>query len=132
MLTGEVSRSLRVSFPADDDLQPMRTGSLYYLNVHDQDAVPNFEWIQADARLYPEGLQLVWRTAEGSQAMVTLDLEYCEEVASTYSPNNPMVGDDIGAAAARRQGELVENLYPFKLVSLAFLSPIGRRVLMNV
>lgn len=50
--------------------------------------------------------------------MVTLDLEYCEEVASTYSPNNPMAGDDIGTAAARRQGEMAENLYPFKLVSL--------------
>jgi len=50
--------------------------------------------------------------------LVTLDLENCEEVASTYSPNNPMAGDDIGAGAARRQGELAENLYPFKLVSL--------------
>jgi len=29
-----------------------------------------------------------------------------------------MAGDDIGAGAARRQGELAENLYPFKLVSL--------------
>lgn len=96
----------------------MRTGSLYYLNVHDENAAPNFQWVQVDARLYLEGLQLVWRTAEGSQALVTLDLENCEEVASTCSPNNPMAGDDIGAGAARRQGELAENLYPFKLVSL--------------
>lgn len=27
-----------------------------------------------------------------------------------------MAGGDIGAEAARRQGELAENLYPFKLV----------------
>ncbi|RXK40622.1 hypothetical protein M231_02077 [Tremella mesenterica] len=96
--------------------EPIRTGALYYLNVHDPDTAPDYRWIQADARLFPEGLQLTWRTPEGSQAMVTLDLEYCEEVASTYSPNNPQAGDDIGAMAARRQGELAENLYPFKLV----------------
>jgi len=29
-----------------------------------------------------------------------------------------MAGDDIGAAAARRQEGLADNLYPFKLVSL--------------
>jgi hypothetical protein len=28
-----------------------------------------------------------------------------------------MAGGDLGAAAARRQGDLAENLYPFKLVS---------------
>ena len=39
------------------------------------------------------------------------------EVASTFSPTNPMAGDDLGAAAARRQGELAQNLYPFKLAS---------------
>ena len=59
-------------------LQPLRTGSLYYLNVHDTDRAPDFEWIQTDARLFPEGLQLVWRTSEGQQAVVVLDLEYCE------------------------------------------------------
>jgi hypothetical protein len=32
-----------------------------------------------------------------------------------------MAGGDIGAAAARRQGDLAENLYPFKLVSSAGL-----------
>jgi hypothetical protein len=32
-----------------------------------------------------------------------------------------MAGGDIGAAAARRQGDLAENLYPFKLVSRAGL-----------
>lgn len=56
----------------------MRTGALYFLNVHAPEAAPDFRWVQADARLYPEGLQLVWRTADGSQAMVTLDLEFCE------------------------------------------------------
>ncbi|ORX41083.1 hypothetical protein BD324DRAFT_678476 [Kockovaella imperatae] len=96
--------------------QPLRTGSLWYLNVHDTNLAPNFVWVQTDARLFPEGLQLVWRTAEAQQAVVVLDLEYCEEVASTYSPNNPMAGDDIGAIAARRQGALAEHLYPFKLV----------------
>ena len=58
--------------------------------------------------------------------MVTLDLENCDEVASTYSPNNPMAGGDIGAAAARRQGEVAENLYPFKLVSLLSDPAVGR------
>jgi hypothetical protein len=41
---------------------------------------PDFEWVQTDARLYSEGLQLVWRTREGSQAMVTLDMDFCEGV----------------------------------------------------
>ncbi|KAL7422817.1 hypothetical protein Q5752_002113 [Cryptotrichosporon argae] len=95
--------------------EPIRTGTLYYLNVHDIARVPNFQWVRADARLFPEGLQLVWRTPTGAQAMVTLDLDYCEEVASTYSPSHPAAGDDIGARAARDQG-LADGLYPFKLV----------------
>ena len=53
--------------------------------------------------------------------MVTLDLDFCEEVSSTYSPKNPMAGQDIGAAAAKRQGPLADDLYPFKLVSLVWL-----------
>ena len=48
--------------------------------------------------------------------MVTLDLEYCEEVASTSSPNNPAARDDLGTMAAHRQANLADNLYPFKLV----------------
>ena len=60
------------------NLQPVRTGSLHYLNVHDYSLAPNFEWVQTDARLYNEGLQLVWRTSSGEQAVVVLDLEYCE------------------------------------------------------
>jgi hypothetical protein len=48
--------------------------------------------------------------------MVTLDLEYCEEVASTSSPNNPAARDDLGTMAAQRQANLADNLYPFKLV----------------
>jgi hypothetical protein len=74
--------------------------------------------------------------------MVTLDTEFCEgeshhgsqkvanqweEVASTYSPNNPMAGDDLGAAAARRQGQLADNLYPFKLVGQRF--PVGAELI---
>ncbi|WWD20657.1 hypothetical protein CI109_105133 [Kwoniella shandongensis] len=95
--------------------EPLRTGALYYLNVHDDETKPDYVWVRADGRLYPEGLDLTWISAKG-RATVTLDLEFCDEVASTYSPNNPMAGDDIGAAAARRQGELADNLYPFKLV----------------
>lgn len=37
-------------------------------------------------------------------------------MASTYSPNNPAARDDLGTIAAQRQGDLAENLYPFKLV----------------
>ncbi|WVF67946.1 hypothetical protein IAT40_002708 [Kwoniella sp. CBS 6097] len=94
---------------------PIRTGGLYYLNVHDEDRKPNYQWVRADGRLYPEGLELTWVSDKG-RATVTLDLEFCDEVASTYSPNNPMAGDDIGALAAKRQGELADTLYPFKLV----------------
>jgi hypothetical protein len=114
-LTGEVSldvtRKLRRA-----DIQPIRTGNLLYLNVHDESNAPFYEWIQTDARLYAEGLQLVWRTPSGAQAMVTLDLEYCEEVASTSSPNNPAARDDLGTMAAQRQANLADSLYPFKLV----------------
>jgi hypothetical protein len=39
-----------------------------------------------------------------------------------------MAGDDIGAAAARRQEGLADNLYPFKLVSS---SHIHRDLLMT-
>ncbi|OCF45693.1 hypothetical protein I317_00596 [Kwoniella heveanensis CBS 569] len=94
---------------------PIRTGGVYYLNVHDEDLKPNYQWVRADGRLYPEGLELTWVSDKG-RATVTLDLEFCDEVASTYSPNNPMAGDDIGALAAKRQGELADTLYPFKLV----------------
>jgi hypothetical protein len=86
------------------------------LNVHDEALAPFYEWVQTDARLYPDGLQLVWQTADGANAMVTLDLEYCDEVASTSSPNNPAARDDLGTMAALRQGNMAENLYPFKLV----------------
>ena len=40
-----------------------------------------------------------------------------EEVASTYTPNHHLLDDDVGAIAARRQGDLAGNLFPFKLVS---------------
>ncbi|WVQ95510.1 hypothetical protein IAU59_002607 [Kwoniella sp. CBS 9459] len=95
--------------------EPIRTGGLYYLNVHDEDAKPDYQWVRADGRLHSEGLELTWVSDKG-RATVTLDLEFCDEVASTYSPNNPMAGDDIGALAAKRQGELADTLYPFKLV----------------
>lgn len=38
------------------------------------------------------------------------------EVTSTYSPSNPMADLDIGALIARKQGNLADLLYPFKLV----------------
>ncbi|KAK4686714.1 hypothetical protein P7C73_g3410, partial [Tremellales sp. Uapishka_1] len=96
--------------------EPLRTGSLYYFHVHDTSAAPDYQWVQVDARLYPEALHLSCRARDGGRTSVTLDLEFCEEVASTYSPNNPAVGNDIGAVAARRQGEIAENLYPFQMV----------------
>ncbi|WVN89721.1 uncharacterized protein L203_104951 [Cryptococcus depauperatus CBS 7841] len=99
--------------------EAIKTGALYYLNVHEEELKPNYEWVQADGRLYADGLELTWISTRG-RATVTLDLEYCDEVASTYSPNNPMAGDDIGAAAAKRQGSMADSLYPFKLVSTQF------------
>lgn len=104
---------------------------MYYLNVHDEDMRPDYEWVKADGRLYNGGLELTWISPKG-RATVTLDLEFCDgklsyplhenahgpiEVASTYSPNHPMAGEDIGALAAKRQGALADSLYPFKLVS---------------
>ena len=63
-------------------LQPLRTGSLFYLNVHDFNRSPDFEWIQTDARLYSEGLQLSWRRGDGQLTFVILDLESCEGKSS--------------------------------------------------
>ncbi|TYJ54390.1 hypothetical protein B9479_004978 [Cryptococcus floricola] len=94
----------------------IRSGPLYYLNVHDEDK-DEFEWVRADGRMYNDGIELSWATSKRGTANVTLDLENCDEVASTYSPNNPMAKKDLGAAAARRQGKLADNLYPFKLAS---------------
>ncbi|KAK6906657.1 hypothetical protein I203_100644 [Kwoniella mangroviensis CBS 8507] len=113
--SGSLRSDKKSSEPKQLTGDPIKTGALYYLNVHDQDSRPNFKWVQADGRLYNEGLELNWVSDKG-RATVTLDLEFCDEVASTYSPNNPMAGDDIGAAAARRQGPLADSLYPFKLV----------------
>ncbi|WWC65105.1 uncharacterized protein I303_107719 [Kwoniella dejecticola CBS 10117] len=113
--SGSLRSDKKSSEPKQLTGDPIRTGALYFLNVHDEDDKPNFKWVRADGRLYPEGLELTWISGKG-KATVTLDLEFCDEVASTYSPNNPMAGDDIGAAAARRQGQLADSLYPFKLV----------------
>ena len=77
VFTGEVSFLKSVDH-GQADVQPIRTGSLYYLNVHDPDQAPHYRWIQADARLFPEGLQIMWGTPEGGSATVTLDLEFCE------------------------------------------------------
>jgi hypothetical protein len=55
----------------------MKIGSLWYLNVHDL-STGQPEWVQTDARLYNEGLQLVWRTPSGPQATVVLDLIECD------------------------------------------------------
>lgn len=65
-----------------DTPQPIRTGTLWYLNVHDQSLAPNFEWVQADARLFNEGLHLAWRTRNGSYASAMLDMEFCEGESS--------------------------------------------------
>lgn len=46
--------------------------------MHDDDKAPFYEWVQADARLYKEGLRLAWRTDTGAQATVTFDMEFCE------------------------------------------------------
>lgn len=109
------------------DPQPIRIGTVWYLNVHDE-TLTQPEWVQTDARLFNEGLQLIWRTATGPQATVVLDLVECDgafpsfpdadpaEVSSMYSPTHPMADDDLGAVAARRVPELAEMLHPFKLV----------------
>lgn len=77
-LTGEVSTCLVAICDESDQGQPIRTGTLWYLNVHDQTLAPNFEWVQADARLFHEGLHLAWRTRNGSYASAMLDMEFCE------------------------------------------------------
>jgi hypothetical protein len=77
-MIGEVRDIFSIVAKRTDAPQPIRTGPLFYLNVHDYAMAPDFEWIQTDARLHSEGLQLVWRTREGSQAMVTLDMDFCE------------------------------------------------------
>jgi hypothetical protein len=52
---------------------------MYFLNVHeDTDDEDSYRWIQTDARLYPQALELTWRLPTGAQAQVLLDLEYCE------------------------------------------------------
>jgi hypothetical protein len=51
---------------------------VYFFNVHDPIDPEMYSWVQTDARLYVDGLQLNWRTSEGAQAQVTLDLEFCE------------------------------------------------------
>lgn len=121
-LTGEVSATNVPHSPQ----QPLRTGKLFYFNVH-RDAGPE-DWVATDARLYVNGLELAWRTSTGAKATIKLDVEYCDggftypditnhaEVASTFSPANALA-DDPGALAARRRGsEFSRGLYPFKMV----------------
>lgn len=63
-------------------------------------------------------LRWTWTTAKACHPTVGKAVERANgaEVASTYSPNNPAARDDLGTMAAQRQGELADNLYPFKLV----------------
>ncbi|WOO79595.1 uncharacterized protein LOC62_02G003121 [Vanrija pseudolonga] len=96
--------------------EPLRTGKLFYFNVYEDVEPEDYQWVATDARLYADGLELVWRTPAGAKATVVLDVEYCEEVTSTYSPTNP-IANDLGALAARKRGdEFVRGLYPFKMV----------------
>lgn len=112
----------------------MRTGTLYYLNVHEEGDPDGYSWVHADAQLHQDGLVLVWRTADGMLARVRLSFEFCDgesvmphavhvcsshlsEIRSLSSPTNPSGHDDIGTEAALRQGgELPGFLSPFKLI----------------
>lgn len=77
IISGEVSYTSTFR-QCQADSQAIKAGTLWYLNVHDTVRAPNYIWIQADARLFPTGLQLAWRTDGGAQAMVTFDMEFCE------------------------------------------------------
>lgn len=57
------------------DRQPLRTGVLYYFQVHVGEM---YEWIRTDARLHPSGLVLTHRTPDGSEVRIVLDLDNCE------------------------------------------------------
>ncbi|KAG9013171.1 hypothetical protein FRB90_006205, partial [Tulasnella sp. 427] len=99
--------------------EPLRTGHLWYLNVHS--GAP-YTWVRARAVLYPTQLVLSWIAPGGGQGIVTLDLINCTEVRSVPSPVHPSAQNDIGSIAAREQSnqpgsdDLVELLCPFQLI----------------
>jgi len=72
--------SLLFTFPKQIliDAQPIRTGTLYYFNVHESDEPSDFFWVQVDAQLYNEGLHIRWRTESDAEAVINFDLAFCE------------------------------------------------------
>ncbi|KAG9080929.1 hypothetical protein FRC06_005993, partial [Ceratobasidium sp. 370] len=100
--------------PKTPNQHPVRISALWYLNVH---ALPPFEWLRAQAVLYPNVLILTWIAPTGGRGVVTLDLVNCTEVWSVPSPSHPSARDDVGSVAARLQSpELAETLCPFQLL----------------
>ena len=107
------------------DTQALRSGHLWYLNVH---APPPYMWQRCQAILYPSTLVLTWLAPGGGRGVVTLDLINCNEIRSVPAPSHPSARDDVGTIAARLQmdmasrGEqdvsynLVDMLYPFQLI----------------
>ena len=94
--------------------------------MHERPA-EEFAWIRVDARLYADRLILKQRLSNGMDHQTTIFLDDCDgelyaeraeltrsEVASSPSPTNSR-SDDIGAAIARRDRELANQLYPFRL-----------------
>ncbi|KZV84894.1 hypothetical protein EXIGLDRAFT_271880 [Exidia glandulosa HHB12029] len=108
-------------FRTQDELQPLRVGVLWYLNVH---TAPPYRWQRCQAVLYPNKLLLTWIAPGGGRGVVTLDLLNCTEVRSVPSPTHPSAQDDVGTIAARQQmedaggdsGALLELLCPFQLL----------------
>lgn len=59
------------------DAQPLRTGVLYYLQVHERPA-EEYAWIRVDARLYADRLVLKQRLANGMDHQTILFLDDCD------------------------------------------------------
>lgn len=109
----------------ETDYQALRSGYLWYLNVH---APPPYLWQRCQAILYPSTLVLTWLAPGGGRGVVTLDLINCNEIRSVPAPSHPSARDDVGTIAARlqmdmaRRGEqdveydLMDMLYPFQLI----------------
>ena len=104
---------------ANHNVQPLRKGDLWYLNVH---SGPPYCWQRCEALLYPHMLLLSWIAPGGGRGVVTLDLLNCTEVRSVPSPNHPSAKEDVGTVAARAQiaegscPPLMELLCPFQLL----------------
>ena len=99
--------------------QPLRTGALWYLNVHS--GLP-YRWQWCEALLYPHMLVLSWIAPSGGRGVVTLDLLNCTEVRSVPSPTHSSAREDVGTIAVRAQvakghgSNLLELLCPFQLL----------------